>query len=200
MALWVTILAATGTVCYSVEHSSGNAELTAVTSFPLANQILDITGRSFLQVSSTIQCWVSQFFRALHHVWAVLACDADFEKLSTAAEYEAIIRDRVSGVPEHWVADIAQQCLHASPSPQGRRHALCTGPCMLCTRIHTIQRQSMGLTDAVADMVPCKSGCPCAVQGKPNMAHWCMERAHHIAAVSMTCCHNTAFMTLASAD
>ncbi|KAL3130784.1 hypothetical protein ABBQ38_000126 [Trebouxia sp. C0009 RCD-2024] len=47
--------------------------------------------------------------------------NGEFEKLSTAAEYEGVIRKGVSGVPEHWIADIAEQCLHASPSPQGRR-------------------------------------------------------------------------------
>ena len=53
---------------------------------------------------------------------------ADFKSLNTIADYEAVIRDRVSGVPEHWIGDIAQQCLHASPSPQGRRHAPVLAP------------------------------------------------------------------------
>lgn len=48
---------------------------------------------------------------------------ADFKKLKTTTDYEEVVRTRVSGVPEHWVSDIAQQCVGASPSPQGRRHA-----------------------------------------------------------------------------
>ncbi|KAL3138807.1 hypothetical protein ABBQ32_005648 [Trebouxia sp. C0010 RCD-2024] len=49
--------------------------------------------------------------------------NGEFKKLSTAAEYEGVIRKGVSGVPEHWIADIAKQCLHAATSPQGRRQA-----------------------------------------------------------------------------
>lgn len=123
---------------------------------------------------------------------------ADFEKLSTTADYEAIIRDRVSGVPEHWIADIAQQCLHASPSPQGRRHAPCTNPCMPGTC--TLHPQSMGLTHAVTDIAPCnciyltkqaKSGSLCAVQAKPNVATGA-QRVHTAAAVNVICCYKTA--------
>ncbi len=49
---------------------------------------------------------------------------ADFKKLKTAADYEAVVRNSVSGVPEHWIPEVAKQCVDTSPSPQGRRHAL----------------------------------------------------------------------------
>ena len=48
---------------------------------------------------------------------------ADFRHLNTAADYEGVVRNSVSGVPEHWVAEVAKQCVGTAPSPQGRRHA-----------------------------------------------------------------------------
>lgn len=114
--------------------------------------------------------------QAFLSMWAVLVWAADFKKLSTTADYEAIIRDRVSGVPEHWIADIAQQCLHASPSPQGRRHAPYTGLCMPCTCTHAprilkvwasrMQSQTLPPANRMYLTKQAKAGCPCYVQGK----------------------------------
>lgn len=51
-------------------------------------------------------------------------CIADFKKLKTTADYESVVRNSVNGVPEHWIPEVAKQCVDSSPSPQGRRHAL----------------------------------------------------------------------------
>lgn len=55
---------------------------------------------------------------------SVAGCIADFKKLKTTADYESVVRNSVNGVPEHWIPEVAKQCVDSSPSPQGRRHAL----------------------------------------------------------------------------
>ncbi|DBA72080.1 TPA: hypothetical protein ACH3X2_010809 [Trebouxia sp. C0005] len=47
--------------------------------------------------------------------------NGDFKKLKTTADYESVIRSSVNGVPEHWIPEVAKQCVDSSPSPQGRR-------------------------------------------------------------------------------
>ena len=46
---------------------------------------------------------------------------ADFDTMSKADEYETLMRTAIRGVPEHWIPDIAKQCLHAPVQQTGRR-------------------------------------------------------------------------------
>lgn len=48
---------------------------------------------------------------------------ADFEKLESRQDYEQVIRKSIRGVPQHWVPEIAKQCLYAPSSSNGKRWA-----------------------------------------------------------------------------
>ncbi|KAK9812176.1 hypothetical protein WJX73_002086 [Symbiochloris irregularis] len=45
----------------------------------------------------------------------------DFDTLSTAKDYEDLIRTQVRGVPEAWAPEIARQCLYAPAADSGKR-------------------------------------------------------------------------------
>ena len=49
---------------------------------------------------------------------------AEFERLEKAEDYEQLIRKSVRGVPSHWPAEIAKQCVFSPTSSNGKRCSL----------------------------------------------------------------------------
>lgn len=91
---------------------------------------------------------------------AYAMCHADFKKLKTTADYESVIRSSVNGVPEHWIPEVAKQCVDSSPSPQGRRHAFHLAPNHVSSACLALAVQSASERQSV---LSAKSLLPCAV-------------------------------------
>ena len=107
-------------------------------------------------------------------------CCTDFKKLKTTADYESVIRNSVDGMPEHWIPEVAKQCVDSSPSPQGRRHASNLAPDHVSIVALAVQSacESHSCLSAEELVVMCCLSCDLSMLCPLSLAHYCKMSCH----------------------